>query len=67
MKEKFEVWEHKCFRCGHTNLFLVGGGADIICHGCWNYGMNYKGRKMATALEIKQSMFPGDFDNEKGT
>lgn len=62
-EEKVEVWVYECFypKCGHVNYFIVGGAADIICHGCFNYGMHYKGKKFVTIDEWRKSMYPGDF------
>ncbi len=62
-EEKVEVWVHKCFypKCAHVNYFRTDGNSDIICHGCYNYGMRYKGRKMVTLDEWRRSMYPGDY------
>jgi len=62
---KIDCWAWKCFgiNCGHTNYFMVGGASDIICHGCWNYGMDYLGHKWVTKEEWRRSMFPGDYKN----
>jgi hypothetical protein len=38
-----EMWQYDC-RCGHTTYFPVGGAQDIICHRCWSYSQEYKGR-----------------------
>lgn len=58
MEEKIKVWEYKC-ACGHTTYFIYGGGSDIICHACWGYSLDYKGKTEVTHEEWRKSQFPG--------
>jgi hypothetical protein len=59
--EMMECWEYTC-PCGHTTYFVIGGGADIICHSCWNYGVTYRGKMWITRVEWRKSMWPGRKD-----
>ena len=55
--ELIKVWEYEC-QCGHTTYFIYGGGADIICHRCWSFGVTYKGKTEVTEDEWRESMHP---------
>ena len=63
MEDKLNVWVYKCLntRCNHTNYFMVGGAADIVCRSCFGYGFYFGGRKMVTENELKRAMHPGDY------
>ncbi len=53
-----EVYAYECLQCSHVNYFEVGGGRDIICHGCLTYAMCYKGKKFVAHKELERALNP---------